>query len=38
MGCMGIVMVDVGGLIEQVGTQTSSAKLEVVAFAKSKFD
>ena len=37
-GWMGIVLVGVGGLTEQVETQTFSVGLEVIAFAKSKFD
>ena len=37
-GWMGIKLVEVGWLIEQVGTQTTSVGLDVVAFSKSKFD
>ena len=37
-GWMRIMMVEVGGLIEQVETQTFLFGLEVFAIAKSKFD
>ena len=37
-GWMRIVLVEVGGLIGQVGTPTAFVGLEVVAFVKSKFD